>query len=85
MREVVGVVPDVAQRSFNEVARPHFYQRLGASNYDSALSLVVRTDASPRDLVVPMREAVHGLDPGFRCNQRKRCASGWRSRCGCRA
>lgn len=63
VRQVVGVVPDVTQRSFNEVTRPHFYRTLADANYDGLMSVVVRAAARPGDLIVPMRDAVHGVDP----------------------
>jgi putative ABC transport system permease protein len=65
MRQVVGVVPDVTQRSFNEVARPHFYQTIRNASVDGMLAVVVRTGADPRDLIMPIRDAVHGLDPAL--------------------
>ena len=64
-RQVVGVVPDVTQRSFGETARPHFYQTLKDATYDGSMSIVVRAAANPRDLILPMRDAVHAVEPGL--------------------
>jgi predicted permease len=65
IRRVVGVVPDINQSSLGESSRPHFYQRLSRASYEGSLSIVVRTETTPGDLIRPMREIVYRLDPGL--------------------
>jgi predicted permease len=65
VRRIVGVVPDIAQRSLNEVIRPHFYQTVDSAEIDGPISVVLSTDGPPSALVGPMRDAVRALDPGL--------------------
>jgi predicted permease len=65
VRRVVGVVADITQRSIGESSRPHFYQALSRGGYENSLSIVVRTEARPDDLIRPLRDIVHSLDSGL--------------------
>lgn len=65
VRQVVGVAADVTQRSFNEMTRPHFYQTIRETPGDGAWSVVIRTVANPADLILPIRDVVHAVDPGL--------------------
>jgi predicted permease len=65
LRHVVGIVPNIAQRSIGESSRPHFYQPLSRDSYESPLMIVVRTDGSPVELVDRLRDAVHRIAPAL--------------------
>ena len=62
-RRVVGVVPDIVQRSLSESPRPHMYRTMRDADLGGPLYLVVRTDARNSDLVAPLRNAVRDVDP----------------------
>jgi len=55
-RRVVGVVPDIVQRSLSESPRPHMYRTMRDADLGGPLYLVVRTDARNPDLVAPLRD-----------------------------
>jgi predicted permease len=60
--EVVGLVADGKYLMIGEEPRPYVYVPL-AQRYQGAVTLMVRSAASPETLVAPLRLAVQSLDP----------------------
>jgi ABC-type antimicrobial peptide transport system permease subunit len=61
--QVVGVVPDaIYLKSTERNAPPFFYLPL-SQNYESGVTLHVRTGVDPLTLIAAVRQAVRGLDP----------------------
>jgi predicted permease len=61
--KVVGTVPDTVYRSALERnAPPYLYVPL-AQNYESGITLHVRTIGDPRTYVAPIRRVLHDIDP----------------------
>ena len=63
-REIVGVVPDVLQRSPGEPALPQMYVPL-AQRTARSLRFIVRSEADPMVLVPTIRSQVSALDPNL--------------------
>jgi predicted permease len=59
---VVGVAADVKHRMMNEPAHAYFYQPLDTGESGQA-NIVARTAGDPAALLLPMRQAVHAIDP----------------------
>jgi hypothetical protein len=59
---IVGVVPDVRQRSFTEPMGPAFYMYAAQGN---AYELVIRTERDPRELLPLVRDTVRQFDDRF--------------------
>ena len=57
-----GVVADVKHRMMNEPANPYFYQPLSTRS-GSSVTILARAAGDPADLLRPMREAVHAIEP----------------------
>ncbi|HWO01339.1 MAG TPA: FtsX-like permease family protein, partial [Blastocatellia bacterium] len=62
--DVVGVVKDAKYGTLGEQARPFIYQRL-RQNYESKMTLVVRTTGEPLDIADAVRGQVYGLNPNL--------------------
>jgi putative ABC transport system permease protein len=61
--QVVGIVPDTVYRSgIEQNAPPHLYAPL-AQNYESGMTLHIRSAGDPDDLIAPVRLAVQEVDP----------------------
>jgi putative ABC transport system permease protein len=61
MREIVGVVGDVKQLHVNESVGPEVYVPLAQSPF-SSITVAVRTDTEPANIVAAMRDQVRALD-----------------------
>jgi putative ABC transport system permease protein len=59
---VIGVAPDVKHRGLQETARPYIYQPL-ARHATGRVTILARTNGDPAALLLPMRQAMHGIDP----------------------
>ena len=61
--EVVGVVPDAVYRSAVETDPLPFFYLLLAQNYESGVTLHIRTSGSPLSVLPAVRQAVRDVDP----------------------
>ena len=62
--EVVGVVGDTVQDSFDSSAQPILYFSAG-QRYRPSMDLVLRAETDPMTLVAPLREALRQIDPSL--------------------
>jgi putative ABC transport system permease protein len=61
---VVGVIENIKEDRFNFRAdRPAGYLRYAQQESTNPLQLIVRASSRPADLIVPIRHAIHSLDP----------------------
>ena len=59
--EVIGVAGDGKYRSLSEKPRPHFWLSMG-DNYETQMTLLVRTSQESPGIVGSVREALKGID-----------------------
>jgi predicted permease len=60
--EIIGVVSDAKYRSLREPIPPTVYSAL-IDGFDSTFTLHLRTREQPEQIVAPVREILHSLDP----------------------
>jgi putative ABC transport system permease protein len=61
---VVGVIENIKEDRFNfRTARPAWYLPYAQQESTNPLQLIVRASSRPADLIVPIRHAIHLLDP----------------------
>ena len=63
--QIIGVVPDTVYRNgIEQNAPPHLYAPL-AQNYESGMTLHIRTSGRPADLIAAVRHALQQVDPNL--------------------
>jgi predicted permease len=71
--EVVGIVGDIRERHLAEEPKDMFYR--AGPGQPTAMSIVARTAADPRELVSAMRQAIWGVNPGISLSQESTMAA----------
>ncbi len=67
--QVIGVAPDTVYRSTIEQNPPPFLYVPLSQNYESGLTLHVRTTGDPRDLIAAVRRVLSEIDPQLVLNR----------------